>query len=458
MAGGVLAGLLPYAYRAGKGLLQGIIEPLTDAGRQRIAGRAIERFATNPNSLQQLTGAPTSTGARLTLAEATQDPGIATLQRAIGTIDPEAAAMLGARHEANNAARLDALATLTGQSTAAPSSVGRLNRIMNSQPTREAAEATRSAAANQSYGAARAAGVDQGMADALQPQIAQLMERPEIQRAAAKAREFARSEGLNLGNDLGSVQGLQYLKKALDDEIAGLPERATTARRLYTQTSADLKSTLEDIAPAMRTADREFQYNSVPVNRAAVGERLADSTTSAVRDFSGNRRLQANAYAKALNNEEQTLRRATGYNGYSALDELLTPTQMGKVNAVRSELETLANLDNAANGRGSQTAKMLASQNLLKQTAGPLGIPDSWIESVLSQTAMRPLQFGYKSAESRIGEAVTQGLLNPEQAARLVQMARARDLLSRSSALDDPAIRRSLPALIGLTSGQTAGQ
>lgn len=455
-AGGAIGGALPYVYQTGKGLLRGLSEPLTAAGRERIAGRAIERFATNPSSLQQLTNDPTITGARLTLAEATRDPGLATLQRAIGTLDPEAAVLLGARHEANNAARLDALASLTGQSTSAPSKVGALNRIMNSQATRDAAEGARSSAANASYGAARREGVDQGMAEALQPQIAQLMERPEIQRAARVAQEYAKSEGIVL-QDMGSVQGLSYLKRALDDEIGSLPPKATTAKRLYTQSSSDLKSVLEDIAPALRTADREFQFNSVPVNRAAVGERLTEAASGAIRDFSGNRRLQANALARALNDEEKLLRQGTGYNGFSALDELLTPTQSGRVGAVRSELETLANLNSAANGPGSQTAKMLASQNLLKQAAGPMGIPDSWIESVLAQTALRPLQFGYKSAESRIGEAVSRGLLDPAQASQLVQLARGYDAIKAPTALQQ-LLKRSAPAMIGASSGQAAGQ
>lgn len=448
-AGGLVAGALPYAYQAGKGLLRGIGEPLTQVGRERIAGRAIERFSTNPNALTTLTNAPTQTGARLTLAEAAQDPGLMTLQRAIGTADPEAAAMLGARQEANNAARLQALQVLSGGAQAPLGGVRSLNRIAYGQPTREAAEATRSAAANASYGSARNAGVDQGMADALAPQISQLLERPEIQRAAQTAREYARSEGLNLGDDLGSVQGLQYLKKALDDQIEALPQRAKTARRLFTQSSSDLKSVLDDIAPALRQADREFQLNSVPVNRAAIGERLLDKTTGALRDFSGNRRLQANAFAKALNDEEALIAQATGFKGNRAsLDDILTATQSGRVNATRNELETLANLNSAANGPGSQTAKMLASQNLLRQVAGPLGLPDSWVESVLAQSLLRPVQFAAKAGEARIGQNIADAMLDPSRAAQLVRGARSYDQVLPPNALQ-LLLQRSAPALIG---------
>jgi hypothetical protein len=454
-AGGAVAGAAPYAMQFGRNAARAISEPFTTAGRQRIAGRAIERFATRPLP-SNLSNAPTVTGALPTLAEATQDTGLATLQRAIGTADPEAAALLAARQEANNAARLESLRVLAGGATQPASRVGRLNRIATGQPTRQAAEATREAAAAQSYGAARQAGVNQEMADALQPQIANLLERPEIQRAAAQAREYARSDSLVL-DELGSVQGLQYLKQALDDQIEALPPRAKNARRLYTKSSADLKSVLDEITPALRQADREFQMNSVPVNRAAVGERLLERTTGAIRDFSGNRKLQANAFAKALNDEAQLLRQSTGFGGVESLDDILTATQSGRVNAVRNELETLANLNNAANGPGSQTAKMLASQNLLQQLAGPMGMPQSWIESALAQTVMRPVQFGFKAAEPRIGANIAEALLDPAQAQALINAARVADVRLPPNAIQ-LLLQRTAPAMIGAASGQAAGQ
>jgi hypothetical protein len=456
LVGASLGQAAPYLYRAGKGALKGLAEPFLAGGRDRIAGRTLERFATNPNALDNLTGAPTITGARLSTAEAARDPGLATLERAIGTMDPQAAAATAARQQANNAARLESLRVLAGGATQPASNVGALNRIVNSQPTRASAEATRSAAANASYGAARTGGVDEAWADALNPQIQQLMTRPSVQNAIGEARALAREEGIEL-TEMGSVQGLQYVKQAIDDAIGRLTPREANRARLLTQTSSDLKSVLDEIAPALRQADAEFAMNSVPVNRAAVGERLLERTTGAIRDFSGHQRLQANRFAGALNDEDALLRNATGFNGYSSLDDILTPAQSQRVGAVRNELETVANLSNAVSGGQSQTAKMLASQNLLRQIAGPLGLPESFTSNVMSNTLMRPVQWGMQAAEPRIQDAIARGLLSPEEAVRLIALARAADAQRPPNALLQ-LMGRSAPAAIGGLSAYGSGQ
>lgn len=460
-AGGALGHYLPNVVRAARGAWRGLTEPLTTTGRDRIAGRAIARFATNPDALDNLAAGPSITGARPTLAEATGDPGLASLQRAVSTMDPEAAALIAAREAENNAARVATLRAAAGEGTApVQSSVRRLRQIQ-AGPTRQAAETTRTTAANASYGAAREAGVDAGMADALQPQIAALMERPEIQRAATQARALARSEGLELGDNLGSVQGLQYLKQALDDEIAGLPPRAANARRLYTTTSENLKSVLDDVAPTLRQADREFAGNSVPINRQDVAARLLESATPE-RDMLGNRTLRVGSFARALNDEQSLIKQATGFGGAgNSLDDLLTATNAGRVQAVRSELETLASMDKAANGKGSQTAKMLASQNLLRQVAGPLGLPEGFVSNVIADTALRPLAFGIRAAEDRVGRRMGEAALDPTTALTLVQGARAFDAGRAVSPLEQQLrllLQRSAPAAIGLGAANASSQ
>lgn len=453
---GNLAGrVLGAGYRAAKGAAKGLVRPFTERGRDTIAGEAIERFATNPAALAGAQGGRSITGAAPTLAEATRDPGIATLQRAISTMDPDAAAQFLARDQANNAARLDALRVVAGTGPRV-SGVRRLNQIASGQSS-ASAEGARSAAANASYSAARRGGVGQPMADAMRPQIDNLLERPEIQSAIAEARNLARSEGIDLGQDVGSVQGLQYVKQALDDAIGGLGPKQTNRFRLWSQTSSDLKSVLDEIAPALRQADREFMFNSVPVNRADVANRLLNSTQGAIRDFSGNRPLQANAFSRALNDEERLIQQATGFRGApQSLDDFMTPSQMQRIGAVRDELETVSNLASAANGKGqSQTAKMLASQQLLRNIGGPLGMPDSWVESGISQTLLRPVQFAATAVEPRIHAAVARGLLDPAEAQRLIAIARNANTATPSELA---RLAQALsPGLLGYSAAQ-AGQ
>jgi len=455
---GVAAAVMPAA-RAVRGLWRGATEPLTRGGRDRIAGRAIERFGTQGgDALDNLAAARSATGARPTLAEATRDPGIARLQRAIATLDPEAAAMLGARQTENNAARVATLQALAGEGEAPVQSSVRALRRIQQGPTRAQAEGTRSAAARESYGTAFDEGIDPELAAMMKPQVDALLSRPSIQQSVATARNLAAEEGISIAEP-GSVQGLHYMKQALDD-AAAMAQRSGDANRarLVAQTSRDLSSVLDEIAPTYQAARAEFRRNSVPLNRQDVAARLADRAGSALRDFDGNPRLRANQFAGMLNDEARLIEQATGFGGAgNALDDLLTPTQSGRIRAVRDELETLANLDRAASGPGSHTAQMLASQNMLRQVAGPLGLPESFAESVLAQTAMRPLQWAYKAAEPRVGARVAEAMLDPETAAMLVRSARGFDARRAPTQLD-LLLQRSAPGAAGYLSGQAASQ
>lgn len=449
--GGLAGNLLGRGIQSGVGLVKGLIEPFRERGQEAIAGRTIARFATDPQAVLNAQSGQTITGAVPTLAEASRDTGIATLERALGTL-PGFSDDLLARSQANTAARLNALDQVAGRAPV-PSRVRRLSQIASGTNTAQAT-AAREAAAGASYSAARRAGVDEGMADALAPQIESLMQRPSMQQAQAVARRLAAEEGINL-TDTGSAQGLQYMKQAIDDMIGRLRPEQRNELRLLTQTSSDLKSVLDELVPAIRQADAEFRFNSIPVNRGEIADRLINTTRAAQRDLAGNRPVQANAFANALNDEGRLINQATGRTGNS-LEGIMTPTQMARINAVRDELETAANLSRAANGPGSQTAKMLASQNLMRRIAGPLGMPESWLGSAISNQVMRGPQFFMNAAEERIQQSIAQGLLNPAEGRRLLEIAMRIDTAAPS---EIGLLTRALgPGLLGYAGAQAANQ
>jgi len=88
---------------------QSLIDPFTEAGQSRIATNTLQRFAQGgPTTIN---AAPLVQGEAPTLAEATGNPGIATLQRTIRDINPNP---FVEREQANAAARLDAFGTAAG--------------------------------------------------------------------------------------------------------------------------------------------------------------------------------------------------------------------------------------------------------------------------------------------------------------------------------------------------------
>jgi ElaB/YqjD/DUF883 family membrane-anchored ribosome-binding protein len=437
VAGVALGRLLRAGYQGAKGL----IEPFTEAGQNRIAGRTLERFATDPNALRGATSAATSTGARPTLAEATRDTGIASLERSLAQQDPQVAAMLAQRAGENNAARVSTIAGIAGN----PSK-------------RAAAEAARSAASGDMYQAATNATytVDGKLAD--------LLKRPAVQQAMQRAKALAENQGRPFafatesqapfsgvgGRSAESSkqitgQGLQDLKMAMDEMLSD-PASGFTGKAGDTINNlrGQIMQWMEDANPAFKQARTTYASASKPINAMDVGQRLLDKTTGAIRDMGGNQRLQANAFSRALNDEAGTVQKATGFKGVNALADVMTPDQLSKLNAVRNELELVSNLSQAANGPGSQTAKSLASQNLLRQALGPTGLPQSWAESTMLETLLRPVQFGMKAAEPRIQNKLAQIMLDPSLARNALTAAEVKQLA--------PALERLMPLL------QQAGQ
>ena len=449
-AGGVVLGRV---LRAGYQGVKGLIEPFTEAGQNRIAGRVLERFAENPDAVRNATSAATETGARPLLAEAAKDRGVATLQRALES-DPQIAAMVAQRAADNNAARVATIGSIAGDPA-----------------KRAAAEAARKAASGDMYQAATNATytVDSKLGD--------LLNRPAVKQALQRAKSLAENQGRpftfatetqapfsGVGGRAAESskqitgQGLQDLKMALDemlsDPASGFTGKAgDTIKNLRGQ----IMDWMEQANPAFKQARTAYASASKPINAMDVGQRLLDKTTGAIRDLGGNQRLQANAFARALNDEAGTVQKATGFKGVNALADVLQPEQLSKLNAVRNELELASNLAQAANGPGSQTAKSLASQNLLRQILGPTGLPQSWAESTMLETLLRPVQFGMKAAEPRIQNKLAEIMLDPSKAGNALSAAQKKELsnaLQRVAPYLQQAGQQSIPASTVLVSGK----
>lgn len=456
-AGGVGGVVLGRVLRAGYNGVKGLIEPFTSAGQEKIAGRVLERFAEDPGALRNASAAPTVTGAVPTLAEATKDRGIAALQRSLESQDPQVAAKFAQRAADNNAAR-----------------VGVLQNIAGDDAARTAALTARKDASDASYKAATSA------AYTVDPTLKDLLSRPAVKQAMERAKTMAANQGrdfafeVNVTNPAANPkswagatqasskqitgQGLQDIKMAMDemltDPASGFSGKAgDTIKNLRGQ----IVNWMEQANPAFGEANKAYAAASKPINQMDVGQRLLDKTTSAIRDLSGNQKLQANAFARALNDEKSLVRNATGFKGVNALADVMTPDQLNKLGAIRNELELASNLAAAANGPGSQTAKSLASQNLLRQIVGPAGLPQSWAESALLETALRPVQFGMKAAEPRIQNKLADILLDPSKTSSALNAAQVKELnksLARLLPYLQQAGQQSIPASTVLVSGK----
>lgn len=416
--GGALGAAAPVVARtvaAGVKGAKALVEPFTQGGRDAIAGRTLQRFGVEAGDLAGVSSNPTATGARTTLAEQITRPegaaGAARLQDAMRAADPEIAAKMAAREVENNAARVGVLRDMAGEG-------GR----------REFYQAARSTAAKDLYDQAFSVGMDLSkMSAAERGEITKLMKMPAIKDAMKAAQEIAQNQGSNLGNKAaGSVEGLHNMKLALDDQIANLSNGTVSQvnKAKAVEAARDrLVSFIERVSPGYGEARATYAAMSKPINQMDVAEQLFRKGTSATSDLGGTPRLMPNQFVGQLKNEEALVKGATGRD-LGKLSQVLDPDQFAKVQALGMELDKAAAVGRAGNGPGSATAQRLASQNVLRQILGPTGLPESWAESTLLNTAMRPVQFAYNGvAEPKIQAVLADLLMNPAKAQAALQAA-----------------------------------
>lgn len=434
--GGVIAPATLGVVRGGQALYQagkGLAEPFTKAGQDRLAAEVLRRSATDPAKAAQMAAQARQLvpGSENTLAQVAQDPGLAQLERTLLN-NPEAAAPFQQRFGAQRMARLDAVKDIAGRGD-------HYDEI----------KAGRALFANEDYSKALSQGVDKNMAKALQPQIQSLMERPSILSAQKDAIRLAKESGETL-TDFGSVKGLDWLKKALDNKIsmAAAPNSSIGKADLQAlvQTKSDLMKTLEQIAPAYKEANQNFAAMSEQVNGMDVARTLLDKLNKPGSRYMqpGTAREMGDAYSTELAKSFDTVKKATGLN--KDITQVMPAKDIASLENVARDLGRKSFSETAGGAKGSPTAQNLTSQNMLRRILGPTGLPETWAESNLLQGLLSPVQIGSKlsGADKKIMERIAQGLLDPADGIGLLSQPAA---IRSVGLLGAPTTQRYLPAL-----------
>lgn len=419
-AGGVAAGR---AIASGYQGVKALAEPFTQAGRQKIAGRTIQRFADNPAAVLKAQGGRTVTGATPTIAEETADAGMARLQDAARSMDPQIASRIDARLADNNGARVAALEGLAGN-----------------ESTRAAADAARKTATKELYDTATAANYK------VDDQLASLLQRPAVKQAITRAEALAANQGRKfsfsteatdvfkgLGNNgqAGSKQitgqGLQDLKMAMDEMLTDPTSGFTgAAGNTVKNLRGQIVDWMEKANPDFKAARQGYAAASKPLNAMSVGEKLLKDGASNTSDLAGNVRLMPNKLTGMLKDENALIQAAVGKKGAgSKLSDVLTKDQENLVRSLVAEVDRSGAVARAGNGPGSATAQRMAAQNVLQQLVGPTGLPSSWAESAIANTIVgKPLNLLYGGvAEPKIQQMLADAVLDPQTAKKALEAA-----------------------------------
>lgn len=403
--------------RLAQGVIQGgkaIVEPLWDAGRQRILKRTLDRFASNPQAVRQAAANPQSLvpGYDPTLAEATGDTGIAQLQRGAQTMPPVA----------------NALADANSQRVAAYQRA--LDDLAGTDGKRQMFDAAREVNAEQNYGKAYANGFP-GMTPELQTEFEGLLKRPAIADAVPVARTIAANKGVSIDDPGGSVAGMHYIKKGLDNQIGRLGgENQGEMRSSVMDAQKAFIEALRKGSPDYGTAMAQYEADSLPLNQMAIGQKLRDTMLPPLGDFAPDMtRTRPAQYAQALRDSANTAKSATGMDS-ATIENTLDPKQLATAHNIARDAGRYTNAQEAGKIPGSPTAQYLGAQNVLAQTLGPFG-GAGLVDSAGGRALSGVLSMPFRATASKTEEMLARVLRDPAFAAQILAARDAAPLLAR---------------------------
>lgn len=339
--GAVIGGLLPPALagagRAGTYIANGarsLVQPFTTNGQEAIAGNIVRRFAEGGPT--QVNAAQLVPGSSPTLAEATANPGIATLQRAVRDIRPNAFV----EREAQNAAARNA---------AFENAAGNADQL-------QFYRADRSTVADQLYKAAADSYDGSNATPYVKGQITQLLKRPSIDSASREAQKLAMERGEKPAAE-GSFQALQDVKTILDDKIAAAVRDNQGGQAKALQATQDkLIDVMERLSPEYANARQTYAAMSQPVNamESLQGLRLTDA--------------QGNITLAKVKNAIEGLERQRAAPGFNNAKSI-TDDQLNTLRAIQQDLLRQSNIG-LGRSIGSNTFQNIATDNILSSLGG----------------------------------------------------------------------------------------
>lgn len=409
MAVKVVHGTLSTAGRGARGVAHGAraaIEPFTDAGRKAIAARTINNAARDPAVVQRLAGATELVpGSAPTAAQVADNGGIAALERAIAARRPTEFADRAVQQSTARARVVEDIAGDAGK------------KELFGQARRKAAEDL--------YERAFAAPlVMDDLPPAVRGEMSKLLKMPAVQAGLRAARQNAQNYGMSIGNE-GSVAGLHQAKLAMDDmiqELSGATGAQANKAAAITAARGRLVTFIEKISPDYAEARATYAAMSRPINQMDTGQALLEKLRPALADSGAVTRENANAFAQALRNGDQTVKQATGRS--MRFGDVMDPQQAESLNAVARDLARKVNAQDLGRGVGSNTFQQFAMNNIAEQAGAPRAV-GAFLNAPILTKLPRAL---YEGAEEKIETEIARALLNPRSAATMLETEIARQI------------------------------
>ena len=370
-AGGAFLPAIAPAVMAPIRMGRNIVDPWLPGGIERSESRVLNKLAGNKRAAiiaalkanQQMVS-----GSIPTAAQAAAPAGSAEFVAAENFARKRLPSAFEDIAQAQNAARIRALR-----------SVGQTKTAL------ETAEQAREATAGPLYREARALGVDPEMAQILRPQIKNLLQRMPG-GVLSKARELARIEGEKF-TKAGSVSGLHYVKKAIDELLAGAGETGLgpATKRALSTFKSDLLTVLEDLSPKYAKGLRTYRSMSPDIDQMRVGQYLEEKLTPALSDLGASSSQRGTVYAQAIRDAEKTVERSLGGPVREISEVLTKPGQMEAVTGVGRDLAREATRERLSRAGTEQAGRIIGHETPTLPAVGPLEQKYMIVKTVLNR-------------------------------------------------------------------------
>lgn len=454
--GAEIGGAFPMASKLAGATANGAgaaLRPFFAAGQDKITGATLREFAANPkNALSQLLNAGEIVpGSAPTTAMAAGDDGIAALSRAMQSADPRYASELAARQTAQNQARTAALESVAGNT--GKIDIAKAARDAATKPMRESvldaagkvpSDSILSSIERMLANPDNAGKLSQDALNQFKNRIGQFTKDGQVDARALYAirKDINDVLGGKLQGEAGNIRyaagQLKDVKNLIDDAIDQASRRVSTppsGTALMPYGSNVSTSTIPTAAAGPRSswADylQTYAKQSIPINQMERLDKVLKAAQTGSVDSQGGLILSGAKLNNILKNEGDDLIKN------------LSPQQMDVLRRVSADLNASQIAANTGRAVGSNTLQNMAQNQLLTRALGKAMGGSTAATSTLG----RVLQLPYGTANKQIQERLGNALLDPKEAARLMQTPEGNKLLEL---LAQPAARigyRAAPAI-----------
>jgi len=181
----------------------------------------------------------------------------------------------------------------------------------------------------------------------IESELRDLLSEPYIKKALPTANNLAKTNNITLKSN--PTKYMHYVKIGLDKQLQKTGDDALTnaEKRAVQKVKTKMVDWMGKKNNLYEVARATYAKQSVPINRMQVGQELKKSLINPAEQE------RATTFLNAMTNAPRTMKRATGFNRYDKLGDVLTTQQTKSVKEISDELINQARAKTSATGTES---------------------------------------------------------------------------------------------------------